>query len=88
MTAEYDGNDVPEPKSPGALIDYFDIRTPLLMLCIAMLYHRDVAGTSIIWSSHHFGQFSAPILLGLALYRWHFRVFDFDPMRRAPGAIW
>ena len=34
MTAEYDGNDVPEPKSPGALIDHFDIRTPLLMLCI------------------------------------------------------
>src|SRR5262252_8591736 len=29
----------------------------------------------------------APIFFGFALHRWRFRIFDLDPMRRAPGAI-
>jgi hypothetical protein len=48
MTADHDGNDAPEPKSPDALVDQFGIRTARLMLCIAILYHSDVASTSII----------------------------------------
>jgi hypothetical protein len=30
---------------------------------------------------------SPPILLGLALHRWRFRVLDLEPMRRTPGFV-
>ena len=32
-------------------------------------------------------QMSGPNLLRLALHRWRIRIFNFDPMRRTPGAI-
>lgn len=67
MTAEYDSNDVPEPKSPGTLIDHFDIRTPLLILCILCFTIGMWLADNLV--NHIISDNSPPpILLGLALF--------------------